>query len=430
MQVSVESTSSLERKMTVEVPAERINDEVESRLRKYAKQVKMDGFRPGKVPMKIVRRQYEPQIRQEVLGEVIEKSYFEALAQEEITPAGMPSIDPAGDSEDGAFSYVATFEVIPEVQLADRGSVKVERVVAEAGDADVETMLERLRSQRREWDAVERPAAAGDQITVSYKGKEGDEYIEDAAVENTSVVLGEGRLFPEFETQLTGITKDEEKSFEVTFPDDYPAENAKGKTITFEVTCHEVAEPRLPEIDDEFAKALGVEEGVDALRAQVLENMNRELAERVSSVNKNAVMDALLEAHEVDAPAALVSEEVERVKEARKAQGMPDMGDDSGAEEEARRRVVLGLIIREIISANDINVDRERVDARIESLASTYEDPAAVVQMYKADRNLMQQAEGAALEEQVVEWVYEGAEVTEVNKSFEELMNPMGAEAA
>ena len=427
MQVSVESNGVLERRMTVQVPSERIDREVEKRLRTYAKTVRIDGFRRGKVPVKIVRKRFGDGVRQEAVGEVIETTFFEALKEQELAPVGAPDIKPdRGEEGDEHFSYTATFEVMPEVKLADRADFAFEQVSAEVAEADVDAMLEQMRAQRRTWTEVDRAAAVGDRTTIDYeiRNEEG-ELEEDAGAEADEAVLGEGELLTELERGLEGVRAGERREVDVTYPDDHHDEALRGKTHRFEVVCRKVEEVVLPEVDDEaFIRSFNVEEGsVAALRKQVESNLRRGLEDRIRSINKTAVLDVLVKSHPIPVPKALVEEEIHTMQENQRKRfqfALPPRF----FKDQAERRLLLGLILREIIQSNDITADPERVEAWIAREAEDYEDPQEFVDVYHDNPELMEQAEGIALEAQVVEWVCEGAQITQTHKTFDEIMNP------
>lgn len=422
MQVSVEVLDGLERRMTVSLPADSIDGEVNKRLRDYAKQARIDGFRPGKVPMKLMQRKFGAAMRQEVLGEQIEKSYFEALSQESLNPAGMPSIDTKSAEAGADVEYVATFEVFPEIETADLSGVTIDKEVSSVGDEQVDDMIERLRQQRKEFQAVERAAGEGDQVTLDYVGHLDGEVVEEAKQDDAKVVVGEGRLLEDFEKALSGVEAGQEIKFDVKFPEDYPAEKVKGQTLNFEAAVKEVAEAVLPEVDEEFAKAFGVEDGsIDGLRDDIRKNMQRELDDRLRATNKDVVMDALLDAHDIHVPKALIDDEVGRLKQA------DENADADELEKSASRRVKLGLVIRHIVQEQEMAVDQERLMQRLESIAGGYDNPSQIMAMYQNDKSAMQELEGATLEDQIVDWVYEQSQANEIVKTFDEVMNPAPA---
>jgi len=426
MQVSLETGEGLERKLTIQVPAETVDKEVENRLNSMKSRVKIDGFRPGKVPLKVIRQQYGAQIHQEVVGDVMQTSFRDAVIKEDLKPAGMPSIEPKTMKMGEPLEYVATFEVYPEVELADFSSLEVERTLAEVTDADVDNMIETLKKQRTTYDVVERASQDGDQITVSFEGFVDGEAFEGGKAENVPVVIGSGSMIPGFEEPLVGKSAGDEFSFEVTFPEDYHAENLKGKPATFETKVVSVAEPKTPEVDDEFAKAFGVTEGgLQQLRQDIRENMQRELKNKLDSLLKNSVMDAVLKSNEIKVPKALVDEEAGNLQQQMAQQGQLQAGMSLPKElfeGEATRRVSLGLLIGEVVKKAEIKVDQDRVKAKIDDIAATYEDPQQVISHYQNNPQMMSGIEGLVLEEMVVDWIVDQAKVTETKKSFDDIM--------
>lgn len=428
MQVSVESISNLERCLTIQVPAERVDNEVETRLKSMKGRARIDGFRPGKVPMSVIKQRFGAGVYQEVVGEVVQSSLYEAVAQEELRMAGMPKIDAVKTEKGEPLEYKATFEVYPDIEIADLSGVEINLPSAEIADADIDKMLDNLRKQRQTWEAVEREAQDEDQVVLDFVGRVDGEEFEGGTGEGMPVVIGSGRMIEGFEDQLKGIKTGEERVLNVTFPEEYPSEEVKGKPAEFTVTATAVNEPKLPEIDEEFAKLFGVEDGaVEQLRNDVKDNMARELENAVSGQVKNQVMDAIVDAHEVDVPSALVSDEVGKLREqAMASSGQTDAAQfpDELFQENATRRVKLGLVIGEIIRKHEITADEERVNKTLENLAVGYEDPQMVIDYYKNNAEQMQTVQGLVLEEQVVEWVKDQAKVTEETKTFEEIMNP------
>ncbi len=430
MQVSVETTEGLERRMTIQVPAEGVDQEVSKRLQKYSKEMRMDGFRPGKVPQKVVKKRFGAQIRQEVAAELVEKSYYDAIKQEDLNPATMPAID-AGDFEEGKdLEFTAVFEVFPVVEIKDFSSIALERDTADITDADLADMIERLRQQRVEWKEVDRGAAEDDRLTVDYKGRVGDDYLADANREDAEVILGKGSLFPEFEKNLAGLKAGENAEFDVQFPDEYPAEDAAGKSVHFEVSVKAVAEAVLPEVDEAFAKEFGVEDGdLDEMRKQVKANMQRELDDRLRAANKDRVLDALLAAHDIPLPKALIDHEVERLNQ-------PDQNTNAAPASpeqtrgQAERRVALGLLMRAVVEKHEIEIDQERVMQRLMTMAQSFEQPQYVIDMYSKNEQLRQELETGTLEEQVVDKVLEEANTNDNVMSFDDVMNPQPTPAS
>ena len=432
MQVSVESTSALERKMTVEVPAERIDREVDQRLKSMAGRVRIDGFRPGKVPFKVVKQRMGKDVFNEVVGQVLQQSFHEAVVQEKLRPAGTPEIESMDAEPGNALTYVAKFEVYPEFEVAPVDKIEISRPVASVGDADIDNMIDNLRKQRQTFVAADRASQESDRITMDYEGFLDGEAFEGGKATGAQVELGKGRLIEDFEKQLSGLKAGDEKTLDVTFPDEYHAEHLQGKKTQFKIKVTEVAEPRLPEIDDEFFKLFGVTEGGEkAFRDEVRKNMERELQGAILGRVKQQAMDGLFEANDVPVPAALVSEEIERMRQQTASQmggASAGMFPDELFEAEARKRVSLGLIIGEIVRKNELKLDRDKVDAKIKEFASTYEDPEQVEQFYRNNPQAMSSVEAMVLEEQVVDWVLENAKVKEEKSDFQSLMNsPKGA---
>ena len=426
MQVSVETTEGLERKMTVQVPAERIDAEVDQRLKSMARSLRVDGFRPGKAPLKVIKSQYGGRVRGEVVGDVIQSTFGEAVTEQSLRLAGPPSITDADEAE-GALKYTATFEVYPEVALAAMGDITVERPVAEVTDSDIDAMLEKLREQRATWNAVERAAADGDRLTLDFEGSIDGELFDGGKAEKAPIVLGSNQLIPGFEDQLIGLSAGDEKSVEVTFPEDYHVENLAGKAAQFACTIHTVEEKELPALDDDFASDMKVAEGgIDALRAEVKSNMERELRTTIQTKVKNSVMDALLEKNPLDLPKAMVEQEIDALRQ--DAQRYAQQGGNFSMprelfEEQAKRRVSLGLLIMEVVKSNDMKADKDRVRAKVDELASSYEDPSEVVTWYYKNEEYLARIESSVLEDQVVDMILGEAQVSDASATFDEVMN-------
>lgn len=428
MQVSLETGEGLERKLTIQVPAETVDKEVESRLKSMTSKVKVDGFRPGKVPLKVVKQKYGPQVYQEVVGDVMQNSFRDAVAQEDLKLAGSPSIEPKNVSTGQALEYTATFEVYPEVKVADCSGLEIERTTAEIVEADIDNMIDTLRKQRVNYETVERVAQNDDQLTISFVGTIDGEEFEGGSAENIPLVLGSSSMIPGFEDQLLGTSAGDEVKVEVAFPDDYHVENLKGKPAVFAVTVNAVAEGSMPEVDEEFAKAFGVVEGgVEQLRKDIQENMGRELKNKLQVALKNNVMDALLKANDVEVPQSLVDDECGNLQQQMSQAGNLQAGMSLPKElftEEAKKRVSLGLLIGELVKISGLNVDQAKVTEKISEVAATYEDPQAVVNHYNNNPQLKSGIEGLVLEEMVVDWVVDQAKVSEVKSDFTELMKP------
>lgn len=428
MQVSVESGEGLERKLTIQVPAETVDKEVESRLNSMRTRVKVDGFRPGKVPLKVVKQQYGASVQQEVVGEVMQNSLRDAVVQESLNPAGSPTVEPTSVEPGKPLEFIATFEVYPEVELKDCSALEVERATAEVADADIDTMLDTLLKQRTTYETVERASQDADQMTINFNGSIDGEEFEGGQADSVPVVLGSGSMIPGFEEALAGKSAGDEFKFDVTFPEDYHAENLKGKVATFDTKVISVGEPKAPEIDEEFAKSFGVEDGsVDKLRSDIRGNMERELRNKLQESLKKEVMDKLLEANDVLIPKALIDHECENLQKQ-----MMESGNLQGGmtlpkelfEGEAKRRVGLGLVIGEVVKKAEIKPDADRVTAKIEDIAQTYEDPAEVVNHYNNNPQLKQGIEGLVMEEMVVDWIIDQAKVTDAPTNFSDLMKP------
>ncbi len=425
MQVSVEPVEGLQRRMSVELPAEEIQAEVDQRLRKLARTARLDGFRPGKVPLKVLRQRFGKQVRSEVFGEQVEASFYKAVSQESLRPAGEPSIEPQIDPKAGRWAYVATFEVLPEIVLKPLGEVTFERPQAEVTESDVDKMLERLRRQRQTWEPVDRPAREGDKVILDFQGTMDGETFEGGSAEGAEVVLGAGRMIDGFEAGLMGASAGEARSLDLRFPEDYGAAHLAGRDVHFEVQVREVQGPVLPEVDAEFVRDYGVESGdLNDLRAEVRRNMERELKDRIQARVKKQALDALLSAHPLDVPQALVDQEIEALR----SQARQRMGAGSQMElpaelftEEARKRVALGLLVAEVVKANGIEVDQALLEERLNSLASSYEDPDEVVAYYRNNREALASVENVVLEDQVVSWILEQGRVIERPMSFDEV---------
>lgn len=429
MQVSVESGEGLERKLTIEVPAENVSEKVEKRLKEISRQVRLDGFRPGKVPMRIVKQRFGMQARQEVYGDIIQTTFYEAAAQEKLHPAGEPSIEIKDDGGEGGFSYVASFEIVPTFSLADLSSAEIEKTVSEVTDADIDAMMDKLRKQRTTWNEVDRPSQDGDKLDISFKGIMDGEVFQGGSADNAPLVLGSGSMIDGFESGLLGASKGDQRTLELTFPEKYHASNLAGKDVTFEVTVNSVSEPVLPEMDEDFVKSLGVESGsADDLRQEVRNNMSHELDQKLRALVKERVMDMLIEKHDFGVPSAMIKQEAERMK-AQAKNDMQARGQSSNIdlpssifEDQAARRVKLGMIVGEVISSQQLKADDDKVRATIERFAASYESPEEVVEYYMNNPQQKSTLENLVLEDEVVDWVLGQVKVTEKNQSFDDLM--------
>ena len=431
MQVSVETTQGLERRLTISVPAEKVDVEVKNRLRQISKTQRINGFRPGKVPPSVVQKRFGKSVRQEVAGEIMQRNFVDAIVAEKINPAGRPSFVAKSNEDGKALEFEATFEVYPVVELKDLEKIAIERPQVDVTDADLDEMFVTLQKQHQTWKENKRKTKSGDKLTLDFTGRVDGEEFEGGKAEGFELELGAGRMIPGFEKEVTGMKAGEEATIKVTFPEDYHAENLKGKDAEFDIVIHKTEGPILPEIDEEFAKLFGIEEGgVEALRVEVSKNMARELTQAVKAKVKTQVIDGLLAGHEIDLPAALVTQEVDvlRQQAMQRFQGQMDPKNlpQLPAEmftEQAERRVKIGLLLGEVIKVNELKVDETKVNELIASAASAYEDPQEVIEYYKTNDELMQQMNNVALEEQAVEVLLEKAKVKEVKKAFDEIMN-------
>jgi trigger factor len=427
MQVTVESTGKLERRMRVELPAESIEQEIASRLKRVGRTAKIKGFRPGKVPAKVVRQRYGKQIREEVLGELMQKSYSEAVVQEKLNPAGGPKIE-ADDGADQGFAYVATFEIMPEVELKGLDEIKIERPVVDIGDADVDAMIEKLREQKAEWEPVDRKSKDGDRVVCDFSGTLDGEPIEGGTGTNVPVELGQGQMLPDFEKGLKGVSAGDETSFKVKFPKDYHAEDLQGKKVDFAVTVHSVEERVLPEVDDDFAKLFNVEEGgIEKFKADVTENMEREAAQKVKNDIREQAMSALLDGNPIDIPQTLKHQEMHEMQhEAMRRLGIEDHSQAPPMEnfaEAAEKRVRLGLLVRQVIADQELTLDEARVRAHVEEMCAGYENADEMVNIYMSNPQVVQQVEPMVLEQMAIDWLVDHGTVKDKKVSFTDYMN-------
>ena len=428
MQISVENTGKLERRMQVQVPAARVSQEIATRLKELSRTARLKGFRPGKAPITVIRQQFGQQVHREVIGELMQSSFAEAVTQNQLSPAGSPRIEPTSVAEGQDLTYVATFEVFPEVALQPIGSLSIERVTAEVGEADVDAMIERLRKQQTKYSAVTRPAAEGDKVTVNFVGSIDGSPFAGGQGDNVPIVLGEGRMLPQLEQGLAGASTGESRDVGVDFPADYRATELAGKHAVFKVEVKSVEEPALPALDDEFCTAFGVTEGgVAKLREDVRANMQRELEQTLRNRNKAAVMDKLFQANPLDVPNSLLESQIRdmQIEEMRRT-GTKDVSQAPPREpfvEPARRRIALGLLINEIIRREKIVLDPARSNARLDEMVGAYGDPAALKRAYLQNADAMRQVQSLALEDQVTDFILAHAQVHETRQSFKELMN-------
>lgn len=432
MQVSVETTSGLERLMTVSVPAERIDQDVSKRIQQTARTVRIDGFRPGKVPTKVVKQRYGKGIREEVLGQVVQETFYQALQQEELTPAGSPAIDFTTDVEGENLEYTAKFEVYPQVELADYSSVEIERKSANVKDADLDQMIDTLRKQQADWAEVEREAAEGDRVRIDFEGFVDGEAFDGGKGEGMDLVLGSNTMIPGFEDQLVGAKPGADVELNVTFPENYQAENLKGKDALFKVKVHSVSEQVLAELNEEFYEKFGLEEKTEeAFRSEVKKNMERELNQAVKMKLKDQVFSKLIDINPIDVPAALIDGEIDSLRKQAVMQfAGPDSDMDHTAlpkemfQDQAERRVKIGLLMQEVIKVNELEADEERVKSTLNEMAETYQDPQQVIDWYMGNEEMLGQIKGLVLEEQVVDKLLEMANVTDTEISYEDAIKP------
>ncbi|WP_186156778.1 trigger factor [Burkholderia gladioli] len=437
----VENLGKLERRVTISLPKEVVQKEIDARIQKLAKNVRMPGFRPGKVPLKMVAQQYAGQVEAEVLSDKIGQEFFEVSRTENLRVAGQPSFAPKAEAAADAYAFDATFEVYPEVKIGDLATAEVERATTSIGDAEIDRTLDILRKQRVHFHArgeggehgdggAETAAQNGDRVTVDFVGKIDDVAFPGGTAEDFPFVLGEGRMLPEFETAALGLKVGEAREFDLTFPDDYHGKDVAGKTAKFTVTMKKVEWPHLPEIDGEFAKTLGIEDGDTAkMRNEIKENLEREAKRRTQSLVKNQVMDAVLKISELDVPNALVEQDQQRLVEMAR-QDLAQRGVPNAAnapipvemfKEQAERRVKLGLVIAELVKANGLEAKPEQIRAEVDEFAKSYEDPKEVVRWYYSNQQRLAEMEAFVVESNVVDFVLGKAKVTDKEVSFEAL---------
>ena len=428
MQVSVEKTSELSRKMTVTVPEEVVQEKMAARLKSLAREVKIDGFRPGKVPKHVVEKMYGDRVRGEIAGDLIQTTYYEALQDQKLRPAGHPHIHSSDEAE--GFKYTAEFEVYPEISLEGVDQLEVVRPVSTVQETDVDDMIEKLRAQKKDWKAVKRASKNHDRVTIDFSGTSDGENFTDGKVEAYQVEIGANQMIPGFEKNLTGLKAGDNKTFEVSFPEEYGNEKLAGKAAEFEVEVTNVEGPVLPKVDEAFIKAYGVEDGsVDSFRADIKNNMERELEQALRGKLKTAVMDALYEKIQIAVPNTLIDQEVENMMkpyvETAKRQKMKleDLKLPRDVfEDQAKRRVALGLILGEIIHNNDIKVDGDKVRSTIEDMAKSYERPEDVINWYYSDESRLNDVQQMVLEDQTIEWLVARAKVSDETINFNDVM--------
>ena len=435
MQVSVETLSDLERRVTVQVPAEQVTGEINSRLQKLSRQVKVHGFRPGKVPLKLIKKMHGDQVRYEVVSELVQQSLIEALTQEQLSPIGAPAIEPKNLEEGQDLEYSATFQIMPSFEPSGLENVQVERPVAEVTEQDIDMMIETLRQQRAVWNAVERPAQEGDRLRIDFNGEIDGQSFPGSKGENSVVILGKNVMFSSFEEQLLGLSAGPEIGFDLTFPEDYHAQEVAGKTAHFQVRVHVVEEASIPELNDAFAESFDVKEGgVAGLRQSLRDSMDRELRDGIKTAVKRQALQGLLAANPIPLPQMLVDAEIENLAGQLY---FPGGDQDEKIQQlktqlfcaEASRRVALGLLMSRVATMQELKADEQQVRERLETLAASYEDPAEVIRWHEQNPQAMDNIRALVVEAQVVEWLLERAQVTEKPSTFAEIMKPVQSQA-
>jgi len=428
MQVSVEQTGALERRMEVSVPSDRVEQAIDKRLQQVSRTAKLKGFRPGKVPLKVIRQQFGAQVRQEVVGDLMQSSFAEAVTQQKLTPATGPRIEPIAVAAGEDLKYRAVFEVFPEVTLASVDGLEAVRPVAEVAQADIDAMVENLRAQRPKFNDVERESVSGDRVTMDFVGLLDGAEFEGSKGTDVVVQLGGGRMLAEFEAGVVGMKAGDERKIDVRYPDGYHNASLAGRTATFDVHMKKVEEKLLPDLDEAFCLEYGVTEGgIEQLRSEVADNMRRELESNVRARLRQQLLDRLLAANPVEVPKSLVDAQVRemQVDTARRmgAKDASQLPPPDTFVEPARRRVALGILVGELIRTRGIAIDRERVEARLADIAGGYPDPAAILKAYRQNADAMRQVENMVLEDQVVDYLLERAKITDQPTTFKEVMN-------
>jgi len=429
MQVSVETTSGLERRLTIAVPAADVDGKVNAKLAEVAKTAKINGFRKGKVPLKVISQQYGEAARQEVASDLINSSYMQAIEQESVRPAGYPKIEVNTIAAGKDLEFVATIEVYPEVELGEFDGYELTRLSADIADTDIDKAIESLREQQASFSEVDRAAADGDQTTIDFTGTKDGEEFQGGKGDNFKLVLGSNSMIPGFEDGVVGMKAGESKTLDLTFPDDYQVDDLKGADVKFDVTLTKVEEKSLPEINDEFMKHFG-SDSMEAFRSEIEKNMGRELKRAVQGKLKASVMDKLVESHKVELPKALIDSEIEALREQmmqqfggmqqNKSLDLKSLLPDEMFTEQAERRVSLGLIVGEVVKKNEIKVDAEKVRAYIDETASSYDKPQEVVDYYYQNQQMLSGVESVVLEDLVVDSILEQAKVTDKTVDYDE----------
>jgi len=433
MQVSVETTSDLERRVTVAIEEERISQVVENKLKDMARTVRLKGFRQGKVPLKVVQQQYGSQVRNDVVNEVLQSTFYEAIKQENLHPAGLPSFDTSKNEPGKGLEYTATFEIYPEIKPASLVNESIEKPAVDITETDIDNMIDRIRRQHAVWTITDRAAIKGDQVKIDFKGSINGEVFDGGEGKGMSVELGSGRMIKGFEEGLIGASAGNDLTLNLQFPEEYHAKNLAGKPVQFAIHVTSVEEAVLPAVDAEFAKKMGVESGdIAKLRDDIKDNMQLELDKQIATKLKEKAMDILIAANKIEVPKALIENEADALKNQMvqnlSSQGLAqkDLGslDNSMFIDQAERRVALGLIMSEIVKENNIKVEADTVRAKVEQIARPYEQPEEVIKWYYGDKRRLAEIESLVLEEGVVSWIMTQAKVVDKKATFDEIMNP------
>lgn len=435
MQVSIETTSNLERKMTIIVPAQRIGDEIKKRLEETAKTAKIDGFRVGKVPVNVINQRYGQGIRKEVVSETVRASFYEAVTKEKVTPASPPDIESKIDRPGEDLEFIATFEVLPKIELSDLKQVKILKPSAEVKDVDIDVMIEGLRKQHATWSEIDRPAAHGDEATIDYIGiKDGKEF-DGGSAENYPIEIGGGTAVAGFEDGIIGMSLGNEKNLSITFPENYQSEELKGESVEFKIKLNLLKEPSLPALNDEFFKLFGLKTGgEEVFRSAILQNMQRDLKNALEGKTKGRVMQELFTLHsEIEVPLTRIATEIIGLKQqmAKKLAGDggennfdPSLLPDEMFEDQAKRRAIVGLVVNEIVQSNQIDVDGAKVRSKIQEIAAGYDQPEEVIKYHYDSPELLKSIEANVLQGQVVDYVLNQAEVIDESVDYQQAVTP------
>lgn len=432
MQVSVETMGGLERRLKISVEAESFEAEITTKLKDTSRRIKLPGFRPGKVPLKEVRRRFGPAVRAEVAQDIMQTSYMDAVNQEELSPAGAPELDIVNIELGADLEFTATFEIFPSIDIADLSEVKIKQPVAEVQAEDLEKMISRLQEQRKEWNVLEQGAKSelGHRMTVDFVGKMDGEEFEGGTGQDVQIELGSGQMIEDLEEGLVGLSSEESATIPVTFPDDYQAENLKGKAAEFEVSVKKLEEPKIPLLDESFFKSFGVEEDdVEAFRTKIRENMENEIDQSSKGQVKRQVMDQLFELHDFPTPKALIDRECDVLRDQMMQQLQMPVKPDTDPlpselfKEEAEKRVRVGLIINEIVSAENLSADSDKVRERIETIAQPYDQPEQIINFYYGNEQQLQQVEMAVLEDTVIDHILTQVNVEELTSNYDDVVS-------